>query len=254
MSTHDNTEIELFAMPGGSEVPLLERLRYPDGSFRNLEFGETTRNRIFDTYNRFASISRKEFDFHWPNIVPLKMPATIVVASIDSGILLDHPMLSTQIVASSDYTGEGPQDDVGHGTLTAILSMLSQPFDVKIVNIKVIGRSGRGRREDLINALGSLPDLARELRERFGVPQIEAHLRCGQYSWRTLGLRECNGTCDICEAAISAAENGVTIQAAVGNIAHRTACPATAKIKRDVPGIQILSQPGAIDFAPSELA
>lgn len=249
MLTHDNTDIELFSLRDASGVPLLERLRRSDGSFRRLEFGDTTRSRIFDNYSRFAFVSRREFDFHWPNILPLKVHARVVIAHIDSGVLVDHPMLKTAIIGSYDYTGEGPQDDIGHGTMTAILSVLSQPFDVKVVNIKVVGRSGRGQREDLVNALGSLPDIARELRDRFDDTQIEAHVRCGFYSWRFL-VRECNGTCDVCEAAIFAAENGVPIQAAVGNIEGQTACPAMAKIKRDVPGIQILDEPGTIDFAP----
>ncbi|WP_433167098.1 S8 family serine peptidase [Kribbella sp. CA-247076] len=45
----------------------------------------------------------------------------VKVAIVDSGIDAGHPALAGKVTATADFTGEGPQDDVGHGTHVASL-------------------------------------------------------------------------------------------------------------------------------------
>ncbi|WP_406047422.1 S8 family serine peptidase [Kribbella sp. NBC_00889] len=45
----------------------------------------------------------------------------VKVAIVDSGIDADHPALSGKVTATADFTGEGTQDDLGHGTHVASL-------------------------------------------------------------------------------------------------------------------------------------
>jgi len=45
----------------------------------------------------------------------------VKVAIVDSGIDTGHPALAGKVTATADFTGEGPQDDLGHGTHVASL-------------------------------------------------------------------------------------------------------------------------------------
>jgi len=45
----------------------------------------------------------------------------VKVAIVDSGIDTGHPALAGKVTATADFTGEGPQDDVGRGTQIASL-------------------------------------------------------------------------------------------------------------------------------------
>jgi hypothetical protein len=51
---------------------------------------------------------------------PVNNPSTFA-AVIDSGVLSDHPQLKGWIVEEVDFTGSGVQDEVGHGTLVALI-------------------------------------------------------------------------------------------------------------------------------------
>jgi subtilisin family serine protease len=50
----------------------------------------------------------------------------IRVAIIDSGVLAEHPQLKGLIAASKDFSGEGIEDRVGHGTVVAIIATNAQ--------------------------------------------------------------------------------------------------------------------------------
>ncbi|MFG1819318.1 S8 family serine peptidase [Kribbella sp. NPDC049174] len=45
----------------------------------------------------------------------------VKVAIVDSGIDTGHPAMAGKVTATADFTGEGPQDDIGHGTHVASL-------------------------------------------------------------------------------------------------------------------------------------
>lgn len=46
---------------------------------------------------------------------------SITVAVIDSGVISDHPQLKGLIAEQKDFTGEGPEDRIGHGTVVTII-------------------------------------------------------------------------------------------------------------------------------------
>ena len=46
---------------------------------------------------------------------------SVRVAVIDSGVALDHPQLKGLITGTKDFTGEGIEDRIGHGTVVTIL-------------------------------------------------------------------------------------------------------------------------------------
>src|SRR5687768_6490058 len=49
-----------------------------------------------------------------------EMPHWVKVAVIDSGIDTNHPQLRHLVVKQKDFTGEGLQDELGHGTRVAL--------------------------------------------------------------------------------------------------------------------------------------
>jgi subtilisin family serine protease len=48
---------------------------------------------------------------------------SVTTAVIDSGVLPDHPQLKGLIADQRDFTGEGPADVIGHGTIVTILTL-----------------------------------------------------------------------------------------------------------------------------------
>ena len=65
-----------------------------------------------------------------------------------------HPQLEGFIAEAADFTGEGPQDLLGHGTALALIAVFGEPgFEVKILSAKVADRSGRVREQDVIDAI-----------------------------------------------------------------------------------------------------
>ena len=84
---------------------------------------------------------------------PFNPPApasTVPLAIIDLGVLRDHPQLRGLIVDEQDLTGEGPEDQIGHGTLVAILAGNS---GAPLLSIKVIKKNGTCNEEDVIAAI-----------------------------------------------------------------------------------------------------
>lgn len=79
-----------------------------------------------------------------------------LVAVIDSGVAAGHPQLGGYVVQARDFTGEGPQDDLGHGTALALVAVFGErsvETGVAILSAKVAGRSGRVREDDVIQAI-----------------------------------------------------------------------------------------------------
>src|ERR1039457_6912951 len=118
--------------------------------FRMPIFGETTKAKFRKTYR---SISPEFFDMLWPNYWGMQTSVWAgSIASFDSGVLPDHPGLQHRVYRMIDYTGEGPEDENGHGTICAILSLMSQPYRMSLLSIKIARRDGTGNRDDLLRA------------------------------------------------------------------------------------------------------
>lgn len=218
------------------------------GNYRMPEFGQSTKESVRKQYTQWFPGGEELFNTAWPMTWAVgNLGVSIVVASLDSGVLIDHPALRDVIIDTLDYTGEGVEDQNGHGTVCAILSRMS-PFNVLLISMKVATSDGSGKREFLLNALRDLP----KLKERVEIPPQEAHIRCGIYTSRYGGLFDCDGYCDICKAAEEAANAGIALQVAIGNEPNRVACPATAGVIRGVRGIGVLNDEAATVF-PGEI-
>jgi len=83
-------------------------------------------------------------------------PGATRVAVIDSGVAPGHPQLAGYVVEAVDFTGEGLEDALGHGTSVALVAAfgerLPQP-EVALLSAKVAGRHGRVREQDVIRAI-----------------------------------------------------------------------------------------------------
>jgi subtilisin family serine protease len=164
-----------------------------------------------------------------------------VIRFIDTGVLSHHPLIARALVASKDFTGEGPEDQNGHGTVIALTYLVRLP-GARIVSVKAIGKSGKGEVSDLLKAIEWVTE------EKLGYaknPKLEqspdtwlVNMSLGVYlpcrSIKVHGKqvvdhpRSCERTV-ICQAASKAFNNGVLIIAAVGNQPDKIGCPACCK-------------------------
>lgn len=78
------------------------------------------------------------------------------VAVIDSGVAPGHPQLAGYVLEAVDFTGEGLEDRLGHGTAVALVAAfgdrLPQP-EVALLSAKVADGNGRVREQDVIRAI-----------------------------------------------------------------------------------------------------
>jgi subtilisin family serine protease len=63
----------------------------------------------------------------------------VPVAFIDTGVVSHHPLLRHRLAANRDFTGEGIEDEDGHGSHIAVLFALNSPRS-PIVIAKAVGR------------------------------------------------------------------------------------------------------------------
>jgi subtilisin family serine protease len=144
------------------------------------------------------------------------------IAILDTGLMLDHPWIKRQLLQSKDFTGEGPEDKNGHGTLMALNALLVAP-DANIVNIKVMDAEGRGTEENIVKGI----DWAVEQK----VDGISISAGVDHSKWL---LPDCKGTCKLCKAAENADKAGIIVSAAAGNEPNKTYCPARlGMVKKD---------------------
>lgn len=78
------------------------------------------------------------------------------VAVIDSGVAPGHAQLAGYVLEAVDFTGEGLDDALGHGTAVALVAAFgerrAQP-EVALLSAKVAGRDGRVRKADVMRAI-----------------------------------------------------------------------------------------------------
>lgn len=133
------------------------------------------------------------------------------VAIIDTGMALNHPWIKRSIKDSVDFTGEGVEDQNGHGTMVTLLLLMTAP-DAGLFNVKVMDSEGLGSEENLIEGI----------KWSAGKGANVINLSVGVYR------EECKGDCKICRAAKDAAKAGALVVAAAGNEPGKTCCPAKA--------------------------
>jgi subtilisin family serine protease len=135
-----------------------------------------------------------------------------VACVIDTGVLSTHPVIRARLVDAVDFTGEGQEDENGHGSLVALLLLLHAP-DASLISVKAVRRDGRSRVGELLKALRWVRD-----DKRIKVVNLSA----GVYR------PDCTGHCTVCEAARKVVAAGKLVCVAAGNLPGITACPAKA--------------------------
>lgn len=130
-------------------------------------------------------------------------------AILDTGVLSHHPLLRKRLLDSVDFTGEGPEDRNGHGTVVGLIFINSAPGS-SILNVKVLDQDKEGMEEDLIEGM--------RWAQRRGADVVNM----------SVGItRDCGGDCDICTEANRLARAGIIVTAAAGN--EGLCCPARAR-------------------------
>ena len=82
--------------------------------------------------------------------------AAVRMAVIDSGVASSHPQLAGYIIDAVDFTGEGLQDVLGHGTAVALIALFGagQPQPgTAIMSAKVVSRDERIMQEHVVKAI-----------------------------------------------------------------------------------------------------
>jgi hypothetical protein len=80
----------------------------------------------------------------------------IVVGLIDSGVVRNHPQVTGYLRASRDFTGDDPEDRLGHGTAVALQLLFANGHPnppVAIVSAKVTDAQGRIRPQAVVDAI-----------------------------------------------------------------------------------------------------
>jgi hypothetical protein len=203
---------------------------------------DNLREQIKGNYLRHAGTNAARFDTTWPylwRLTDYTYDGAPLTAIIDSGVLSAHPMLRDCIREVVDFTGEGGEDSVGHGTTVALIWRMVLPGlpHKKLILLKCIGRDGRGRQENLIAALTWMRDYNARSMEKIA----EAVMSLGIYNKR-LGLFACDGTCPLCSAAVETSKT-IRLVVAAGNLAGKTACPACAAFLPTQPNIVAATRP-----------
>ena len=172
------------------------------------------------------------FDRVYPKLWRLdrqpKSSTRLIVAVLDTGCLTEHPLLADCIEETRDFTGEGVEDRIGHGTGSALIARMHLGLGQRPALLigKVFPEDRRRVAKNLIQGIEWAAQHAGE------TAFVQIHLRLGVYHRRLFGLKACDGTCGVCTAAARAAENPfVWIDAAPGNRPGRTACPAMGAIR-----------------------
>jgi len=153
----------------------------------------------------------------------------ITIAVLDTGVLSHHPGLRGRIAGSVDFTGEGPEDLNGHGTMVALLAAGPLKPGPAILNVKVVNKHGTGREEDIAAGMRWAADHGADLLNMsLGIP------------------RSCDGTCLLCSTATEVHRSGVRVAAAAGNWGPGVrSCPAQCDSVTAV---------GALDYAGENIA
>ena len=260
MSGDDDFEAELFS-PVTSGIFNANWLHEPaTGIWRAPVPREFQREAMRQMYlSQTGTADPAPFDAVFPMLWRLpsepKSPGRVTMVMLDTGCLTEHPLLEGCIEDTCDFTGETVEDRIGHGTGVALTARM-MPFGgwrPQLFIGKVFAEDRRDAARNLIRGIEWAAGLARSLDRR-----INIILRVGVYNRRWLGLRSCDGTCDVCQAALRALQDPrVSIDAAPGNRAGQTACPASAALRvKDTlkPDPAMPDKPRFVSMAPRNYA
>ncbi len=166
--------VERLSLPAGRSVPqVLAQLKnsplvkYCEPNYRRYAFSPLS-NGPNDTYYQSGDLwwlEAVQADKAWAGqLVPQGAP--VIIAIIDTGIMLAHADLSARLVAGKDYVrvNGNANDDHGHGTHAAGIAAASinnglgiagvaGASNVKLMPIKVLNSSGRGYDSDIIQGV-----------------------------------------------------------------------------------------------------
>jgi len=79
---------------------------------------------------------------------------SVTAAILDSGVAADHPQLKGLIAEQKDFTGEGIEDRIGHGTIVTIrVRAGASDTPIRFIIGKVARADGTISKEDLIAAI-----------------------------------------------------------------------------------------------------
>ncbi|WP_167521399.1 S8 family serine peptidase [Microbispora triticiradicis] len=166
-------------------------------------------------------------------------PTPEYYAVLDTGLLSRHPLLRGLIVDGTNLTTEPDGEDAnGHGTMVALILAAGLTRRPRLLNVKVADGNGRATPRDLVKGIEWVRDFAR----RTSSP-VCVNISLGCYS-RRWGLFACDGTCDVCEAAVAAAGDVRVMTVAAGNEPNRTTCPAMAGLRGRADNIFAVAQLG----------
>lgn len=144
-------------------------------------------------------------------------PDSLAIAFIDSGMLTDHPAIRPRLRHSVDFTGEGPEDLNGHGTLVTLIGVGTSP-NTALVNVKVLDQYSHGKMSWLAEGL----EWCTENAKRYNIKIVNLSAGIFQKKW---GFLECKSDCRVCNAARALHESGLILVAAAGNDPDNLPCP-----------------------------
>jgi subtilisin family serine protease len=155
-------------------------------------------------------------------IAPGITGAGVTCAIIDTGLLSKHPDIRARLIEAVDFTGEGAEDQDGHGTKVALMLIRQSP-GISLISVKALRNRRPSRVGDLLKALRWVQ---KDPRPR------TVNLSAGIYRG------SCDGHCSVCRAARRVAASGKILCVAAGNRPDMTACPAKAS---DEAGLLVVS-------------
>lgn len=151
-----------------------------------------------------------------------------LVAIVDSGVLSHHPIIKDSLRESVDFTGEGPEDLLGHGTVVTLIYLGTVPAGAPIVSAKALDRRGMGTTRNLIKAIDwAVKKGAKVINVSAGV-----YLTCTTVREQGAEGAQSADSCEatpICQVVTNAARSDALVVAAVGNKPGRIACPACCR-------------------------
>jgi len=161
-----------------------------------------------------------------------------LIGIIDSGVVSHHPFIRRVLWAQRDFTGEGPEDEIGHGTVVTMRFFEGQQIarrqqrEMKnapikptgIISAKVIARDPR-RRTDLSTMDEALRWVASQGAKIVNISAGQ-YIDCVNARSKEARAAEDWQLCDTLSICQSVSSLDVIVFAAVGNTAGRTACPA----------------------------
>ena len=173
-------------------------------------------------------------------------PSSTRIAVIDSGIDDDLAALNDLVVFQQDFTGEGTDDFIGHGTAVASVIVSVNP-SIELLDLKIIDSRNRGYVSDLIAAIEYATDPD-------GNPLTSDSADIISLS---LGLIAEDGSAAaelVNDAVRNAVSKGVTVVSAAGNFgpdrntlvvpAHLDEVITVGSANRELDGISRLSSRG----------